>query len=89
MTITMDPVVNISGWTLVFSLRVIGAAVLLQVSGAVTDAAGGVFTVSLTKAQTAALSRGTYDFDIWRTDSGSESRLVYGKAIVEDQAWQT
>jgi len=89
LTVTMNPTTNITGWTFTFTLRKIGSSALITVSGVITNAAGGVFTVSLTKAQTSSIAKNAYDYDIWRTNSGSEARLVYGTVTLEDQAWAT
>tara|TARA_R100000734_G_C3302419_1_gene92940 strand:- start:266 stop:595 length:330 start_codon:yes stop_codon:yes gene_type:complete len=50
---------------------------------AVTDAAAGTFTLSLTDAQTAALDPGTWVYDVVMTDaSGKKTRLLQGNAFV-------
>lgn len=50
---------------------------------AVTDAAAGTFTVSLTDTQTAALDPGTWVYDVVMTDaSGKKTRLLQGNAFV-------
>ncbi len=91
-TVTMDPATNITGWT--FSLNVRSAGQLLTgypvtVGFAITDAANGIFTVSLTSTQTAAFAPGAvYDYDVWRTNAGSEKQLAFGNLQVEPQQWQ-
>ena len=50
---------------------------------AITDAAAGTFTVSLTDTQTAALDPGTWVYDVVMTDNaGKKTRLLQGNAFV-------
>lgn len=76
-------VVDISGWALQFTLRKkagdpdTGQSPLLQVAGVVVSGIAGTYTVSLTSAQT-KLPAGNYDYDIWRTTTGSETSMAHG-----------
>ena len=77
---------NITGFTLQFNIRAEarpGTPVLLSLTTSngitVTDALNGLYTVTITSAQNLALGAGTYVFDVWRTDPGSESELAVGK----------
>jgi hypothetical protein len=86
LNFTMDPVVDITGWTITLTIKVNNsdaAAVLTVTPAQIISAAGGQFRLSLTHAQTAALTgNGTYAYDVWRTDSGSEVVLSYGVITV-------
>lgn len=79
---------NITGWTLAFVVRPVGAdlddpATYSKTTGnggiTITDAVNGLFKAVLSKAETLALPVGTYDWEVWRTDNGSETRLAFGK----------
>lgn len=86
MTFTMTPTTDITGWTMSFRLKaqISDASVLLgPVNATITTAAAGIFAVALTAAQTLTLPVGTYDYDIWRTDSGSAATLDLGKVTVK------
>lgn len=82
---------SISGWTLVFTVRArrdpdLDTLLTKSTTAStitITDAAAGVFTLTLTAAQTLALGPGRYAFDVWRTDSGSEKPLILGTFTVE------
>lgn len=57
ITFTMNPVVNITGWTITFyALDAVGGNVLFTVACTVTNGAGGVYTAQLTHAQTVDLA---------------------------------
>jgi hypothetical protein len=89
LNFTMDPVVNISGWTLSFSIRdlkLTDAAADVTASGSVTSGAAGTFSVTLTAAQTASLDAGKYAWSVWRTDSGSSATLALGTLIISGTA---
>ena len=82
---------SISGWTLVFAVRakrtptVATEGTLLfscSTTGgdiSITDPTNGVFLVDVAKADTLSSTPGTYRWDAWRTDSGSESWLAGGE----------
>jgi hypothetical protein len=75
---TMDPVENITGWTLLMSVSG-GGAVVFTKAGVVTSGPSGTFSVSLTDAETELLSASeVYDYDVWRTDAGAERVLARG-----------
>tara|TARA_R110001606_G_scaffold227162_1_gene375259 strand:+ start:201 stop:578 length:378 start_codon:yes stop_codon:yes gene_type:complete len=51
---------------------------------AVTDGPAGVFTVSLTDTETAALDPGTWVYDVLMTDSAAKrTRMLQGNAFVK------
>lgn len=77
---TMTPLTDISGWTIVFTLKAQPATPtsLLSISASLTTAGSGIFTVAISSTQTTSLSAGTYAYDVWRTDSGSAAELSIG-----------
>jgi len=91
VTETRSVVGSIVGETYMFTVREIYTGVVaftrtptITSNGSTTTA--GVTSTVITTALTGALSPGgTYEFDLWRTNSGTESRLVYGPFVVEKQ----
>lgn len=84
---TMNPVVDISGWTL--SLNVEGnpeSPKLITKAGTVTDGPNGEFSVTLTDADTGAVAVGRYRYDVWRTDAGNERVIADGELVMKDSA---
>lgn len=79
--------VDISGWTLAFTVRKAygDAAPILQKSVTVTNGPAGQYSVSLTTSDT-ALAAGEYFADVARTDSGSERVLAEGKLTIQPTA---
>lgn len=84
LTVTMTPATSIAGWTLQFTLRKQfgdAAALVTKTTGAgitITDAANGVFKVTVASADTAGLDLRAYVYDIQRTDTGSRTVLTIG-----------
>lgn len=79
---------DITGWTLAFVIRPVSAdlddAATISRTTAnggiiITSASTGAFTITVTHAQTGALDVKLYDWEIWRTDTGAEKRLAFGK----------
>jgi hypothetical protein len=76
--------VNITGWTLSFTLRLTAGDATALVTK--TTASGisltapltGVLQVLLEDVDTVALSPGKYAYDVKRMDAGAEAVLVYG-----------
>lgn len=88
VTVTMVPVISISGWSLVFSVKNLyddTAPVLQKTSLAgeisITDPTNGVFVLLLPAAT--ALTPRSYYFEFARVNSGSETVLVYGSMTVK------
>lgn len=79
LTFTMTPTTNISGWTIDFNARrsLTDPTIFLTVAGVVTNAAAGIFTVTLSAANTLTVS-GSVPYDVVRTDSGSVAVLSIG-----------
>lgn len=75
---------NVSGYTITSALRrsLLSANASANLTCAVTDAANGEITLSMTAANTALLRPGTYLFDVKTLADGSYSRLIEGIIIV-------
>jgi hypothetical protein len=80
-------VVDITGWTLTLHVRasLTGAAVLTK-AGTITDAASGLFTITLSRTDTGTTitAAGDYYWGTARTDSGSWTVLSYGLMYFRD-----
>lgn len=85
LSFTVTPTTNITAWTIAWNLKtaLTDTAPLLTVAAFITSAPAGTFTVTLTAAQTAALTMDTYIADCWRTDLGSEALLATGRLLVK------
>lgn len=91
LKVTMVPATNITGWTLQLNIRSAfgGPALIVSTPAVVLDAVAGIFTFSLTSAQLGTvLGVGAFLYDVWRIDSGSEKRLVYGPLNIAAEQWQ-
>lgn len=77
LTYTRDSTTTILAWTITCYIKKYhdDATPVLTLTGAITVAASGIFTLSLTAAQTLALEEQSYVAQAWRTDSGSETIL--------------
>lgn len=91
VTFTFDPAQSISGWALKFTLRRYPGDTASDLvskttsSGiTITDASSGVGTISFTAADLNQ-TPGTYYWDVWRTDSGSEDPLADGTLPIEER----
>lgn len=76
---TIDPVEDISTWSIVFTMRrnqEDSVAVLSKACG-ILDGPNGTFTLTLTKAET-TLPAGTYYYDVQRDNVGGEDVLSIG-----------
>lgn len=75
----MDPVVDITDWSILFTLRPnIGSTVtLFSASADVIDGPNGVFDIPLTASQTSQIAQ-AYAYDLWRTNGGQETMLSIG-----------
>lgn len=88
LNFTMMPVVNITGWTLAFTVakkansetKMIAPMVAVVQSGP-----AGTFRVTLTE-ELLDLIPATYFYDVWRTDEGFEQPLAYGPFTVSPMA---
>ncbi len=87
LNVTLDPVANITGWALTFTLkhdpgdRETGLITKTVGSGiTITDGPNGQFDVTLDEADSEGLQVDKeYDYDIWRTDSGNKTPLTHGR----------
>ena len=73
--------INITGWTMVFTVRLADRRVLMSKTVSILSAGAGTYSFSLTGADT-TITPGNYDADIWRTDSGSETIMALGVLTV-------
>lgn len=79
---------NITGWALEWVLRPnpeSNVAILTKTTGAgitITNGAGGLCSVAIARADTLALPPDIYAHSLRRTDSGSESVLSFGPAVL-------
>lgn len=80
----MNPVENITGWTIQFNVEASGGQIITK-TATVTSGAAGTFTVALTAADT-NIRIGTYQYDAWRIDVGSERVLAVGQLVISDVA---
>lgn len=83
---TMNPVVDITGWTINFNVLGADGRPVAARAAVLTDAANGVFTVSLLDDDLDALRAGTYRYDAWRTDPGLERAVAVGDFVVRSPA---
>lgn len=86
LTFTAVTTTAITGWTLTFTCKRFhtDTAALFTLTPTITDGVNGVFTVSLTPAQTTTLMTylQSYCCDVWRTDSGSETLLSQVQVVL-------
>lgn len=69
--VTLDFSTSLTGVTLTASITsIVTGSVVLPLTVNVTDAANGIASFTITKAQTAALARGTYSWSVTSTQGG-------------------
>lgn len=75
---------DVTGWTLALYISDTtgDSTPTLTVAGAITTAATGLCSVTLTAAQTGALSLPVYYWELARTNSGAVAVLAYGTLSV-------
>jgi hypothetical protein len=78
VTWTMSPIVNITGWTIVFYVGGVANSIRLQIACTVSNGPAGIFTALIPDADTATLDSGLYAFEVRRTDSGYNTVLSNG-----------
>ena len=80
---TMSPVVDISGWTMVFTVKksYVSASPTFAVNGTITDGPAGKFQFAIPSATT-TINAGDYVHDATRTDSGNYKVLSSGPFVV-------
>lgn len=84
-----DAVVNISTYTFAAQIRTTTGSLVQSMTCTVTNGAGGIFTISLTGAQTLGLTAGTlYVWSLEQTLSGVVSELLRGYVNVVDEVTQ-
>lgn len=79
---------NVTGWTFALNVRETydSENALLTLTPTVLVAASGTATVSVTASQTLALDAGELVFDVFRTNSGSETCLTRGELRIKPTA---
>lgn len=78
---TASPGTDITGWTTIkLTIRDLptSSTVLLQKTATIVTPLTGIFTFSLSHAETLALGIGTFFYDVQRADAGSEALLSMG-----------
>ena len=83
---TIDPVEDVSGWTLLFTVRDSAGAELFTKTGTVTSGGDGEMEVVLTDTETDGLEVAHHLYDFWRTDDGLERVLAIGDFRVKEVA---
>lgn len=69
--------VNITGWTLSFTVRDANNQIVIQKAPSVVLGPTGTFSFSVTASDT-TLSANIYNCDLWRTDAGNETVMGVG-----------
>ncbi len=69
--------INITGWTLLVTVRDLLGRVLFSTAATVVSGLSGTYSFAFTAAQT-TLEPASYPCDLWRTDSGSETIMGLG-----------
>jgi len=88
LEVTLSPAVNITTWTLTFTLKeslTAASALVTKTVGSgitITDGANGIFVVSLPAASTNQTAR-KYVYDIWKTNSGGSAVLCNGQCNIK------
>jgi hypothetical protein len=79
--------VNVTGWTIVFTMRKTLTSAdppVLQKTCSVISGPAGTYHLLLTSTETRALEALVYRCDFWRTDSGSEAQMARGGFTVKN-----
>jgi hypothetical protein len=86
---------NITGWTLLFTVSPIlpqrdegnlPISALFTAVPTITDAPNGKFNVVISSAACQTMGAGTYDFSVWRTDTGQNDEIASGQLIIQNTA---
>lgn len=78
---TNSSVVDITGWTIRAIVKDSAGNTLFDKLCSILSGAAGTYAFSLTHTET-TIPVGTYGFDIWRVDNGSERQLGYGSFVI-------
>lgn len=79
---TMNPVEDVSGWTLAFTVARklnVSNKLIGPIAGQIVNGVGGIFKFVLDADDTDELKPGEYVYDAWRTDSEFERVLAIGE----------
>jgi len=74
---------NITGWNLKFYILQTTISKTVGSGITITDGVGGVFTITLARADTLTLLSDKYAYDIWREDIGAYRKLGHGSITVK------
>lgn len=85
LNFTMSPVEDVSGWSLLFTVR-IGQNVVISKAGSVDDGPNGQFSFALADTDTEGERLGEWLYDVWRDDPGAERILAIGTFTLKDTA---
>jgi hypothetical protein len=64
-----------------------GGASVLTVTGVITDGDSGIVRIPFAASDTTGLNARTYQYELWRTNSGANHKVAHGPAVL--QASQT
>ena len=81
VTATVNPEVPggpITTWTLALNIANGAGVVVITKTPTIADGPNGIFTFNIAHADTGALGVGQYNYDVSRTDSGSDTVLLTG-----------
>lgn len=68
----------ITGWTLALTVADGSGATVIAKTPTISDGPNGIFTFTISHADTLALGVGQYPYDVSRTDTGSDTVLLTG-----------
>ena len=78
---TDTTVINITGWTMVFTARDANKIAVLSKTVTVVSGPNGTYTFTLAAADT-NINPTTYACDLWRTDSGNATIMALGTLTI-------
>ena len=78
VVLTLAPVEDITGWLITATVRdtTASASIVATIAASLNDPTNGQFTITFPSATTLAMADGTYRWDVWRVNSGSEELLM-------------
>lgn len=88
LVFTMDPVEDITGWTILFTVRksLKSGSLTMSKTATISDASGGQFVISIDADDTEELRAGDYLYDTTRTDAENETVLSTGVLSIKPTA---
>lgn len=84
LSFTQDPVEDITGWTIVLTVKryLTDVAPLFTANATLTSPLTGQYTAAMSAAQTGALTPGPYLYEVTRVNTGSVAVLSIGNLVV-------